>query len=314
VLEWAALLIAFPAAMWGVRKPPRPQKVAGLLAELQPSTLTVRDAAGKAISMRTLEDFTEQVAVGSKVIAWYYPKEDGNVLKWLQYPLENFFIPARDIRARVSKIAILPSSDVPHAEQLFEVMGRYLKTKLKWYVAPTILSAEVMRRLNRNEAAHSTLAAVDPATGDFDFARYREVHHHLIRNLAEAARVNAVLEASVERVKAPIDGRTAQWDGVTQPVAGKVANLLTLITPLPAKGEVPAATVVLKLRDGQANLLWSNRRGFTVLAALEGMGNSFRDRSIEEALQDTGSVQKWLAMVFESLLAPQELRAAAADR
>ena len=92
------------------------------------------------------------------------------------------------------------------------------------------------------------------------------------------------------------------WDGVRQPVSAKLSRAVAILSPLPVEGHVPAATVVLKLWDSQGKPLWSNRRGFAVLALQVGISSKFRDRPIAEALEDKASVEKWLNATFGSLL------------
>jgi hypothetical protein len=65
------------------------------------------------------------------------------------------------------------------------------------------------------------------------------------------------------------------------------------------KGEVPAATVELKLWDAKGSLLWRNRRGLALLEVLA--GNKLRERPLSEFLSDPRAVQGWLAVVFKSL-------------
>jgi hypothetical protein len=59
------------------------------------------------------------------------------------------------------------------------------------------------------------------------------------------------------------------------------------------------------LWDAQGKLLWSNRRGFAVLALQVGVGDKFRDRPIPEVLEDTASVEQWFTRVFGSWLPAQ---------
>jgi hypothetical protein len=104
----------------------------------------------------------------------------------------------------------------------------------------------------------------------------------------------------------------AVWDGARQPISSAKARALAFIAALPIAGHVPASTVILKLWDAQGRLLWSIRRGFCVLAMQQGVGNRFRDYTISEAVQETGSVEKWLTGVFASWLpsGPRPLTAA----
>jgi hypothetical protein len=160
--------------------------------------------------------------------------------------------------------------------------------------------AEEFRR--RMEESNSTLKFMDPATGNMDVAAYQQVHRALIERIADATRVDAVLEAHVEVVQVNFRSQVAVWDGARQPIASAKARTLAFIAVLPIDGHVPASTVVLKFWDAQGRLLWSNRRGFCVLAMRQGVGNKFRDHTISEAVQETDSVRKWLATVFASWL------------
>lgn len=310
----AGLFLALPAFMLAREKQPKSHKLAGLATAVEPSRVTILGQGGMEVTVRTEEDFTEKVAVGSKVTAWYHVKDGVSVLEWLQYPLENFFLSAGEIRSQVKKIIILSSSSLPNADGLFDAMAGYLKSNLGWYVAPQFLAEEIRKRLDRMRTSGSTLQAINPSTGEFDFARYLQTQRELTRKLASEARVDAVLEANVEQVQAEFDQQVAFWDGVEQPVASKGSRTFVAMLSFPMTGEVPAATVVLKLRDAQGKLLWSKRRGFAVLALEIGVGKNFRDRPLAEALEDQASVGSWLAMVFGSFLPAKEIGPTAAKQ
>lgn len=208
--------------------------------------------------------------------------------------------PANQIRSGIKRIIILPNSSIADADGLFDAMTTYLETNLGWYVAPRMLAEEIR---NRAEKSVSALDAMDPSTGEFDIARYVQGQQNLVGRLASETRVDAVLEADVMQVQAKVRRLVAAWDGMEEPVASRGLKALAKFTIRPAKGEVSAATVVLKLWDAQGKLLWSNRQGFAVLAVLEGgRGNKLRERPLPEALQDTARVENWLTTVFGSLL------------
>jgi hypothetical protein len=296
-----ALWLALPAPSGAAEKQPKPLKVEGLLTEVEPASLTIRDKRGNEVTIRPREDFTEKVAVGAEVTAWYYPKAGVNVLQWLEYPLESSFISPSQFGKDIKKIIILPSSQVADADGLFDAMASFLESKVGWYVAPRTLAEEIRRRAG---SSSSTLDLIDPATGQVDLDKYAEAHHELIRRLASETRVDAVLEARVEQVQAIFRSQIASWDGVQEPIAGKASRVIGVLSIIPVEGHVPAATVVLKLWDPDAKLLWTNRRGFAVLAVRTGVGSKFRDRPIPEVLQNAESVQKWLGETFGSLLPP----------
>lgn len=297
-LVWAVLLLSLPAISSAAEKQPWPRKIVGLVTMVEPNSVAIRGGEGE-VTIQTVEDFTEKVAVGSQVTAWYYPKEKVNVLQWLAYALENSFVSPAQFRSQIKKIIILPDDRVGGADGLFTAMGTFLESRLGWFVAPHILAEEIRQRARKSS---STLDLIDPSTGNVDLAAYVQPHRDLIRELASEASVDAVLEANVELVQVEFRAQVAAWDGVRQPVSSKISRTLAVFSPLPIEGQVPAATVVLKLWDAQGKLLWSNRRGFAVLALQEGISNKFRDRPIPEVLQDTGSVERWFADTFGSWL------------
>jgi hypothetical protein len=305
-LGWSALagtllLLSLPAISQAGERQPKPRRIVGLATEVEPDRVTIRGEKGDQVTVQPKEDFSEKVAVGSRVTAWYFPQENGNVLQWLEYPLENSFVSPSQFRAQIKKIIILPDDGVGGADGLFTAMGSFLESRLGWFVAPHILAEEIRRRGQKSD---STLDLIDASTGKVDLAGYVQPHRDLIRKVAADTRVDAVLEASVERVEVNFRSQVAVWDGVRQPVSSKTSRALAMLATLPVEGRVPAATVVLRLWDGQGKLLWSNRRGFAVLALQVGMGDKFRDRPIPEVLEDTASVEQWFTTVFASWLPP----------
>ncbi len=281
------------------KKEPKPLKLLGLARAVEPTRITILGKDGNELTLPTPEDFTEKVAVGSQVTAWYSTTDGGYTLKWLEYPLENFFRPGSEIRGQVKKIIILPSSDIPEADPVFESIAKYVESHLSWHVAPRALADEIRQRIGRTL---TTLDVIDSQTGNFDVAAYVEASRTMAERVASEASVDAVLETAIERVSAPMADRIAQWDGAAQPIAGKWSRGLAMVAKQSVVGQVPAATVVLKLRDSHGKLLWSNRRGFAVLAVQKGMLGNFRERPLAEALKDSESVDRWLVTVFSSLV------------
>lgn len=292
-------------------KAPKPQVYKGRVTAIEPWQVTIQGRDGKELTLRPQEDFTEKLAVGAEVTATFIVKDGANVLQFLDYPLENFFGPPESIRAQVKKIAILPTSDVPGGDALVDVVSKYLGSKVGWFVAPRVLAEELRARSTKTP---STLSLIDPKTGEVDLGSYARQHQELIKRLASETSVDAVLEATVESVMATFQDAVASWDGVSEGVATNKARFLSLLSATGENGEVPAATLVLKLRDGEGKLLWCNRRGFSVLAIHVGFGNKFRDRPIAEVLQDTADVERWLGEVFSSFLPVQETGKQAAQK
>ncbi len=275
-------------------------RVNGYVTKVESSRITIMSMMGdgKLLPLATQEDFTLKVAKGSKVTAWYVVQGDGYVLKWLDYPLENAFTSAKSIRGRVRRAIILPSSGVAEADGLYDAITQFLETNLKWRFAPRAL-AEGIRRSNASTAA-TTEAASPSGTGTRPAPAASEPPN-LMALIARETKVNAVLEVEVEQVEAPVSHSTAMWDGVEEP-AGASKGLLTSARSLvaPAKDTVPAATVVFRLWDSRGKLMWSNRRGFALLAVRE--GKELQERPLTDVLRNGDNVDRWLELVFHSLL------------
>lgn len=275
------------------------REVSGLVLGVEPNRITLQAKDGQTLTLTTFEDYTDRVTVGAEVRAWYYPQDGADgVLKSLEYPAASLFVPVGDIQSHVHRIVLLPSSEVPDADGLFDSIREYLHTTLGWYVAPQYLADEVRKR-----AAHggSTLDAMDPASGKFDLSKYLGESQGIIPQMASGTRSDAVLEVNVSQVEAPVDRMVASWDGVEEPVSGAATRALAKFTLFSRKGEVPAATVELKLWDATGKLLWRNRRGLAVLEVLEGKSNHLRERPLPEFLMNTQAVQAWMAATFKSI-------------
>ena len=160
---------------------PNSTKVIGLVTAVEPAQITILSGNGGEVTATTQEDFTQKVAVGSKVTAWYSVRDGANVLDWMEYPRENFFVPAEQIRTQIRKVIILPSSEVPDADGLFDAMADYLES-FDWYVAPRELAEQIRDRALKPHATaatdsgfpRSTLDAINPSTGEFDISRYTQ--------------------------------------------------------------------------------------------------------------------------------------------
>jgi hypothetical protein len=128
----------------------------------------------------------------------------------------------------------------------------------------------------------------------------------LIPLIARETKVNAVLEISVEQVDAEVKRSEAAWDGVEEPISapkGLLASAKSAVTS--QKETAPAATVVFKLWDSRGKLMWSNRRGFALLALRE--GRELQERSLTEVVQNTDNMERWFEMVFRSILPASSL-------
>ena len=275
------------------------REIKGVVIQVETTRITIQSRGGESLTLTTFEDYTDRVATGAEVTALYYPQEGSpGVLKSLDYPAECLFVPVGDVQKRVHRLILLPRSDVPDADGLFNAVRDYLHAQFAWYVAPQYLAAEVSRKA---QAAGSIMDATDPKTGTFDLTQYLNKSQGLIPKLAEQTRSDAVLELEVIRVNAMVSRLVASWDGIEEPVSGLGMRTLARFSVLPHRGEVSASTVELKLWDAKGKLLWRNRRGLALLQALAGTGNRLRDRPLPEFLMNTQAVQEWLAATFKSV-------------
>ncbi len=298
---WTLVLWA-PAAITA----PREKKEAGVspvygyVTKVESNRIAVMSLAGdgKVVPLTTQEDFTEKVAKGSKVTAWYFEQGDTYTLKWLEYPLENDFTSSGSIRNRVRRAIILANSSVPEAYGLYDTTAQFLEANLKWRFAPRGL-AEDIRQGNAKSA--SAAEVVNTSSGQGKHTQVAKDERELIPLIARQTKVNAVLEIDVERVEASVKHSVAVWDGVEEPVSASKGLLTSAKSVVvPQRDTVPAATVVFRLWDSRGKLMWSNRRGFALLALRE--GRELRERPLALVFQNADNVQAWLEMVFGSIL------------
>jgi hypothetical protein len=275
------------------------RKATGLVTDVEAEQITVQSKDGGTLVLTTFEDYRDRVTVGSQVTAWYYPQDSGNaVLKSLDYPAEALFVPVGQISTRIHRVILLPSSQIDGADALYESVRGYLHDSFGWYVAPSYLGEAVKKRAQQSD---SMLAAMDPRTGNFDMAAYLGRSEGVIAKVASESRSDAVLELNVIQVEAPVARMEASWDGVDEAVAGTAVRTLAKFSMFSHRGEVPAATVEMKLWDAKGNLLWRNRRGLALLEVLNGMGTHLEERPLPVALADTQRMQRWMQAAFGSI-------------
>ncbi|MGH9433712.1 MAG: hypothetical protein ACRD3T_19460 [Terriglobia bacterium] len=272
----------------------------GTAAAVTPNSVTVQGTDLKQVTISTQDDFTQKVAIGSKVTAWYYAEGNGYALRWLSYSLENDFVAPARILSQVKSVALLPDSKMQGADGLVDQIAGFMKDNLGWRVAPKMWAAYIRRQSQKNT---STLNAFDAKTGKFDMNRYVHGEDNLISTLTRRARVNAVLEIQIEKVEAPVSHEVAVWDGVQDQLSGKTMRTISKMDVASRReGKVPAATVVLKLWSPQQQLLWSNRRGFAALERYQGVRDKLESWPLENSLVNSQNVDRWLKMVFASFL------------
>lgn len=302
-----ALGVAWALALWApatTAAPPEKKdtgvrRVYGFVTKVESNRITIMSLMGdaKTLPLTTQEDFREKVAKGSRVTAWYVDQGDAYALKWLEYPLENSFTSVRSIRSRVRRAVILANSNVPDIDPLYDATAEFLEANLRWRFASRGLAENI-----RQADSHTTSAAEvgNPSSGDGNPNRMGRDEAELIRLIAQQTKVNAVLEIDVEQVEANIKHSLAVWDGVEEPVSASTGLLVSAKPVIGQKDKIPAATVVFRLWDSRGKPVWTNRRGFALLALRE--GKELRERPLTQVFQNTDNVQAWLEMVFRSIL------------
>jgi len=309
-LLWPALVLAgYSCGLRAGQREGESVRIAGVVSRVEAARVVIHTAEGADVTLTPLEDFTKTLSAGSKVTAWYYLQGGVKILERLGSAADEaspppaltaMSPPAAAGPTNIRKLILLPNSGVADADMVFDAIEKYLHSSFGWYVAPRVLAEEIRRRSVRKSL--STIEAVNPETGEFDMSRYLGGQENLTTKLASETRVDAVLEASLEEVTAKMNRMVASWDGVEEVVGGKGTRAMARFSIVPAKGQVAATTVVLKLWDAQGNLLWSNRRGLAALGVQEGMSGKFRYRPLAEYVQNSEAVDKWLAATFASLL------------
>ena len=235
--------------------------------------------------------------IGTQVTAWHHAQGEILKLDRLEYPLEVSHVPAGEFVPRIKKIILLSSSNAGDAEPIYSSIEQLFRENFDWVVAHRGLAEEIRRRAlkdsgvttyptaHRNRTAPEPLVPADP---------------ELIQRISSGTRVDAVLEIRIEYVRVAVKSHMAKWDGTSEKFGSNSARFASAITMRPIRGEVPAATAVLKLYDPEGRLLWSNRRGFRVLAFQVGLDKDLRDRSLAEGADDAAFLDAWLADVFTS--------------
>jgi hypothetical protein len=300
----SAVSLFMPCLCRSGDNPAKTTKINGTVVQIEPVRLTIQTGKNRAITVHTAEDHSAKLAVGTPITAWYYRQGEIYKLDRLEYPSGVSFVPPDEFVPRIRKVILLPSSNAGDAHALFRAIEQFFETRFDWVVSHRMLAEEIRSRfemanrapgarvVSKGQTAPVPLSAADPK---------------LIQKIASETRVDAVLETQIERVMVKVDSHTANWDGARESFGTKSAKTLALLTIGPVRGQVPAATAVLRLHDSQGKPLWGHRRGICVLALQVGTGSTFRDRPISEVAENAAFVEAWLNDVFKTWL-PTDLK------
>jgi hypothetical protein len=273
------------------------RRLSGIVTGVTPESLTIDDGKGREVTIHSAENYSERLPLGTQVTVWHYGQSGVEELDRIEYPLELSPANPRDFLPRIKKVILLPSSNAGDATAFYAEVERLLDSRFNWVIAHRMLAEEIRQREmkaqgvkpeNVAQSSESPPTPLEPASPE------------LIQKIAEGTRADAVLEMRVEYLLLQVKSHTAEWDGQRETFGSTRSRIATAMTLRPVRGQVPAATVVLKLFDRQGQLLWSNRRGFRVLALQVSMEGEFRDRPLTEALEDGPFVANWLNQVFAS--------------
>jgi len=285
------------------------QKVTGIVTGTSPSSLTIDEGKGQEVTIHTAEDYSDRIPLGTQVTAWHHQQGEMQELDRIEYPLELSPSNPREFVPKIKKVILLPSSDAGDATEFYAEVERLLESRFNWVIAHRMLAEEIRRRDSKARgvkpgkvvrSSESPPAPLEPASPE------------LIQKVAEGTRADAVLEMRVEYHLLQVKSHTAEWDGQRETFGTTGSRIASTITLRPVKGQVPAATVVLKLFDRQGQFLWSNRRGFRLLTVE--VSGGFRDRPLSEALADAPFLAGWLNQVFASWLSPGSKPSAAGSK
>jgi hypothetical protein len=300
------LLIAAHVCLFPAQNPKHTgTKLEGYAIDVTSDSITVFDKKRQEIKILTDKDYTSRVGMGALVTLWYTNEGGAYHLQDIELPDENMFLPADRIRENIKRIIILPKSqDVDNTQPLFAAISQYLQDNAGWYVAPAELGAEIA---SRTQTSSNPLDSIDPQTGQVDMQRFLDAQSSNATKVAEEARVDAVLEIKVDKVKATVRQQTASWDDMTEVVADKKTRALAKLTGIGAfggKGWVYAATVEMNLWSRNGKILWQKRRGFAALGFQTGVGYKYRERPLTEVYANTEAMNNWLAATLGGLARP----------
>jgi hypothetical protein len=298
VLLGTALVLTCSSFCFAAENSPKTYKVKGTALEIEAVRLTIQTGKNRTITVHTAEDYRERVTPGAEVTAWYHPQGEINKLDRIEYPLEIPFESPNEFVPQIKRVIMLPSSNAGDAEALIAAIEKFLQNQFGWVVSHRMLAEELRSRYEKANRAAGTPSVAGKPAGP---APLPAADEKLIQRIASETRVDAVLETQIEQVMVKLDSYTATWDGARESLGSTGERAAAILTLRPVRGQVPAATAVLTLRDPAGRPLWSQRRGFCVLA--QRVGGSFLDRPISEAVEDTARVDAWLNDVFGSWLA-----------
>jgi hypothetical protein len=277
------------------------QKLRGVVTGVTPASLTVNDGKGREVTIQTAEDYSDRILLGTQVTAWHHQQGEMQELDRVEYPLELSPANPGEFVPKIKKVILLPSSNAGDATAFYAEVERLLESRFNWVIAHRMLAEEIRRRDSKAQDAKPATVTREAGTTP---APPEPAAPELIQKIAEEVRADAVLELRVEYLLLQVKSHTAEWDGQRETFGSTGSRIAAAMTLRPVRGQVPAATVVLKLFDRQGQLLWSSRRGFRVLALQVSAGGDFRDRPLSEAFDDAPFVADWLNQAFASWRMP----------
>jgi hypothetical protein len=275
-------------------------KLVGFATQVTPNSITVFDKAKQEeVQILTEKDYSSLIGIAAPVTVWY--KTEGGVrrLEDIVYPTGGGFVPTSLPWGHIKQIIILPHAEgVENCQGLFDAISQYLSDNTGWFVAPTTLAQEIVRRSSLSD---SPLDAVDPNTGQVNMEQYMNPQRFLVMKIAEETRSDAVMDVQVTKVKATVHANVASWDDMRESVATRSSRILSPLSNLGGKGWVSAATVELNLWSRAGKLLWQKRQGFAVLGVQSGVGGRYHQRPLTEVYKNSAAMQHWLETTLREL-------------
>jgi hypothetical protein len=272
--------------------------------QIAPRSISVLDGKGQEHTILTDRDYTTLITKGAHVTLWYSKQGGVLHLEDIDLPKESLFLTEDDIRRAVQHILILPTTkDVENSQGIIDAIAEYFRDTAGWSVAPAEQGAKIEKNIKSSE---SNLDAITPQSSQADQQRLMEAQGNMAAKIAAEARVDAVLEINVEKVKAQVKKGVAKWDDMTELISASKTRALGAVTGLGGNGWVYAATVNLNLWSRNGKLLWNRRRGFAALGYQVGVGFQYRARPLTEVYADQAAVQQWLAITLGRFAPPDK--------
>jgi len=211
-----------------------------------------------------------------------------------------FRVPRETFRDSLKVVALAPlrtPDDLEDAENVKARFAASLEARLAaagLRVAPPSVVGPVL------EAAKSAKGGFfDPKTGKFDEAKAAEARKEALAQLRASHGADALLQAGLGVVRAPLSQDVARWDGVTESVGGFWKSFFVGTH----SGYVPALSLIVWLHGADGQILYANGGGLRVLVKVSARGEQTKIPHAE-LLADEARNANAVHLAIDPLLEP----------